>query len=120
MFIENTTVSEEHQIQETLRACTKNVSRFDYFLPNLKKYLGNKINVFKCGCISSKIEEWESIRSDKEILKTVKGLASDFEPESPSQKTKVMSGQASQNGNVEINKLVGKGVIEYIEHKRRV
>ena len=38
--------------------------------------------------------------------KSVKGLALDFEPESPSQKTKVMSGQTSQN----VNKLVGKGV----------
>ena len=89
-------------------------------MPNLKTYLRNKINVFKCGCISSKIPEWENIRSDKEILKTVKGLALDFEPESPSQKTKVMSGQASQNVNVEINKLVGKGVIEYTEHEWRV
>ena len=75
-------------------------------MPNLKTYLRKKINVFKCGCISSKIQEWENIRSDKEILKTVKGLALDFEPESPSQKTKVMSGQTSQN----VNKLVGKGV----------
>ena len=61
-----------------------------------------------------------NIRSDKEILKTVKGLALDFEPESPSQMNKVMSGQASQNVDVEINKLVGKGVIEYTEHERRV
>ena len=35
IFIENTTVSEEHQIQEILTACTEN----DYFLPKLKIYL---------------------------------------------------------------------------------
>ena len=29
-----------------------------------------------------------------------------------------MSGQASQNVMVEINKLVGKGVIEYTEHEK--
>ena len=39
-----------------------------------------------------KIQEWENITSDKEILKTVKGLTLDFEQEPPSQITKVMSG----------------------------
>ena len=57
IFIENTTVSEEHQIQEILTACTKNVSKFDYFWPKLKTYLRNKIKAFKGGCISSKIQE---------------------------------------------------------------
>ena len=73
MLIENTTVSEEHQIQEILTTCTKNISRFDYFLPKLKTYLRNKIKVFKGFCISSKIPEWENITSDKEILKIVEG-----------------------------------------------
>ena len=57
IFIENNTVSEEHQIQEKGTACTENVSRFDYFLPKLKIYLRNKIKAFKGGCISSRIEE---------------------------------------------------------------
>ena len=38
-----------------------------------------------------------------------------FEQEPPRQKTKVMSGQASQKVMVEINKLVDKGVTEYTE-----
>ena len=117
-FIENTTVSEEHQIQEILTACTKNVSRFDYFWPKLKTYLRNKIKAFKGGCISSKIQEWGNITSDKEILKTVRGLTLDFEQEPQVQKTKMMSGQASQKVMVEINKFVGKGVIEYTDHKK--
>ena len=50
-------------------------------------------------------------------MKNVEGLTLDFEQEPPSQKTKVMSGQASQKVMVEINKRVGKGVIEYIEHE---
>ena len=112
------TVSDEHQIQEILTACTENVSRFDYFLPKLKTYLRKKIKAFKGGCISSKIQEWENITSDKEILKTVEGLTLDSVHELPSQNSKVMSGQASQNVMVEINKLVGKGVIEYTEHEK--
>ena len=43
-------------------------------------------------------------------------LALDFEQEPPSQNSKVMSGQASQNVMVEINKLV---VTEYTEHEKR-
>ena len=50
-------------------------------------------------------------------MKTVEGLTLDFEQEPPSQNTKVVSGQASQKVMVEINKLVGKGVIEYTEHE---
>ena len=53
MFIKNTTVSKEHQIQDILTACTENVSRFDYFLPKLKTYLRNKIKALKGGCISN-------------------------------------------------------------------
>ena len=71
MFIKNTTVSEEHQIQDILTACTENVSRFDYFLPKLKTYLRNKIKALKGGCISNKIQEWENMTSDEEIVKTV-------------------------------------------------
>ena len=71
MFIKNTTVSEEHQIQDILTACTENVSRFDYFLPKLKTYLRNKIKALKGGCISNKIQEWENNTSDEEIVKTV-------------------------------------------------
>ena len=84
----------------------------------LKKYLRNRIEAFKGGCISSKIQEWENITSDKDILKTVEGLTLDFEQELPSQKTKVMNGQVSQNGMVETNKPVGKDVIEYTEHEK--
>ena len=84
-------------------------------MPKLKKYLRNRIEAFKGGCISSKIQ---NITSDKDFLKTVEGLTLDFEQERPSQKTKVMSGQASQNVMVETNKLVGKGVIEYTEHEK--
>ena len=82
-------------------------------MPKLKTYLRNKIKAFKGGCISSKIQEWKNIISDKEILQTVEGLTLDFEQEPLSQKTKVMSGQASQKVMVEINKLVGKGAIEF-------
>ena len=32
--------------------------------------------------------------------------------------TKVMGGQASQKGMVEINKLVGKGLVEFTEHEK--
>ena len=51
-------------------------------------------------------------------MKTVEGLTLDLEQEPPSQKTKVMSGQASQKVMTEINKLIGKGVIEYTEHEK--
>ena len=89
----------------------------DYFLPKLKTHLINKIKAFKDGCISRKIQEWENITSEKEILKTVEGLTLDFEQEPLSQKTKVKSGQASQKVMVEINNLVAKGVTEYTEHE---
>ena len=52
IFIENTTVSEEHQIQEILTACNKNVSRFDYFWP---KSFRNKIKAFKVKFKNGKI-----------------------------------------------------------------
>ena len=114
---------EHHSFRRTsnpgdINSMYKNVSRFDYFWPKLKTYLRNKIKAFKGGCISSKIQEWENITSDKEILKTVEGLTLDSVHEPPSQNSKVMSGQASQNVMVEINKLVGKGVIEYTEHEK--
>ena len=87
-------------------------------MSKLKIYLRNKIKAFKGSCISSKIQEWENITSDKEILKTVEGLPLGFEQEPPLQKTKVMSGQALQKVMVEISKLIGKGLIEYTEHEK--
>ena len=87
-------------------------------MSKLKTYLRDRIKVFISSCISNKTQEWENIKSDKEILKTADGLTLDFEQEHPSQKTKVMSGQSSQKGMIEINKLIGKGVIEYIEHEK--
>ena len=84
-----------------LRACTKNVRRFDYFLQKLKTNLKNKIKVFKANCISSKIQEREKI-TIKTVLETVKGLTLDFEQELPIQKAKNMSGQASQKMMEEI------------------
>ena len=51
-------------------------------------------------------------------MKPVVGLTLDFKQEPPTPNIKVMSGQASQNVLVEINKLVGKGVIEYTEHEK--
>ena len=50
-------------------------------------------------------------------MKTVDGLTLDFEQEPTSEKTKVMSGQASQKVMVKINKLLGEGVVEYTEHE---
>ena len=58
--------------------------------------------------------------SEKWNLKTNKGLTLVFEQDTPSQKTKFMCGQASQKVMVEINKFIGKGVIEYTEHEKRV
>ena len=51
-------------------------------------------------------------------MKIVEGLTLDFEQEPRSQYSKVISSQSSQNVMVEINKLVGKGVIEYTEHEK--
>ena len=51
-------------------------------------------------------------------MKTVEGLTLDLEQEPPSQKTKMMSGQASQIVMVKINKLVGEEAIEYTEHEK--
>ena len=110
------TVSEEHQIQKIITVYTENLSRFSYLLPKLKTYLRNKIEAIKSGCISSKIQEWENITSNKEILKTVEGLTLDFEQEPTSGKTKIMSDLASQKLMPEINKLIGKDVIECAEH----
>ena len=106
-------------MQEVLTACTKKVSRFDYYLPKLKTYLRNKIKAFKGGCISSKNQEWENITSVKDILKTVEGLTLNYEQQLPSQKTKMISGQASQKVMEEISKLIAKGVIEYTKHEKR-
>ena len=48
-------------------------------------------------------------------MKNIEGLTLDFEQWLASQKTKTMNGQASQKAIEEINKLIGKGVIEYTE-----
>ena len=47
----------------------------------------------------------------------MEGLTLDFQQETPSQKIKVMSGQASKV-MTEINKLIGKCVIESTEHEK--
>ena len=79
-----------HKLSET------NLRNFKAYLrKKLKTCLRNKIKAFKGGWISSKIEEWENITLDKEILKTIEILRLDFEQELLSQKTKMMSGQAS-------------------------
>ena len=114
-----TTVSKEHQIQEIFTACTEKVSRFNYFLLKLKTYSTNKTKAFNGGCISNKVQEWENITSDKEILKTVEGLTLDFEQELSSQNTKMISGQSSQKVMEEINKLIAKNVIEHSKHEKR-
>ena len=119
VYIKNTTVSKEHQIQEIFTACTEKVSRFNYFLLKLKTYSTNKTKAFNGGCISNKVPEWENITSDKEILKTVEGLTLDFEQELPSQNTKMISGQSSQKVMEEINKLIAKNVIEHSKHEKR-
>ena len=74
----------------------------------LKTYLQYRIKTFKGGCISRKIQEWENITSDKEILKAVEDLTLDFEQEPPIQKTRMRSSQASQKVMEEINKLIKK------------
>ena len=51
-------------------------------------------------------------------MKTAEALTLDFEQEPPSQNTKVMRVQTSQKMVIEINKLIGKGVKEYTEHKK--
>ena len=50
-------------------------------------------------------------------METVKGLKSDFVQKSPSQKTEMMSCPASKKVMGEINKLIGKSVIEYTEQE---
>ena len=52
----------------------ENVSRFDYCLLKSNIYLRNKVKALIGGFISSKIQKWENIISDKEILKTAKRL----------------------------------------------
>ena len=52
-------------------------------------------------------------------MKTIEELTLDFQQEPPSQKTKMISGQASQKGIQDISKLIGKGIIEYTEHEKR-
>ena len=42
----------------------------------IKDKLKKQIKAFKGGCISSKIQEWKNITSNKEVLKTVEGLTS--------------------------------------------
>ena len=51
-------------------------------------------------------------------MKTVEGLTLDFEQESLSQKTKVISSEVPQKVMLKINELAPKGVIEQTEHKK--
>ena len=66
----------------------------------------------------SQVQEWENNTLENKILKIIKSLPLDLEQDPPSQKTKLMSGQASQKVMEEINKLVDKGVIVYTEHEK--
>ena len=68
-------------------------------------YLRNKIKAFNGGCVSSKAQEGKYY-SRQRNSETVEGLSLDSEQEHSSQKTKLMSGQASQKVLEEINKLI--------------
>ena len=59
--------------------CTRNVSLFFEYLPKFKEYLCMCIDQFSTGCISKQISVWESITSDPEVLRTVKGIRLEFE-----------------------------------------
>ena len=87
-------------------------------MPELKTWLQKKIETFKGGCISDKINEWKKLTSDLEILQTVQGLTLDFlEEEPPDTMQQVKSGQNSPQIMEEVKKLLNKGVVVRTVHE---
>ena len=61
----------------------------------MEQWLQKKLQNFKSGCISIKLNQWAKITSDPNILQTVKRLTLDFLEEPSINKFGMKSGQNS-------------------------
>ena len=57
----------------------KEVSDLELCMPSLKAYLSTKKDLFMGGQIKTKLNEWEKLTSDPEVLQTVQGIQISFD-----------------------------------------
>ena len=90
---------------------------FEQLLPELKQWLQKKLQHFKDGCISTRLEKWAIIKSDPEILQTVEGLKLDFSEVPSINKVGMKGGQNFPQIMSEANKPLKKGIVINTAHE---
>ena len=85
---------------------------------DLKQYLHNKCDCFNAGCVSTSIDTWREITSDREILTTARGATIEFDatPHCMSQPTVSFSLDETDIIDNEVVKLLSKGIIKTTTH----
>ena len=67
-------------IIHSLENIKNSLSKFPPLVRDLKEYFENRYTYFRAGCITKFISNWQMITSDKEILASVRGATTEFDP----------------------------------------
>jgi hypothetical protein len=105
---------------KTINSSVSPVSKWKIFIPILKDYLRRLCASSKTGRISNHFSAWTSITSDKEILSDTRGITIELS-EMPAQHRFVQIKFNSAETEIietEINKMLGKEIIEQVEHTK--
>jgi hypothetical protein len=78
--VDSTLLKRGHEVilTETLQTVIDDVSKFDSLLPRIMTGLEQSVRTFKAGNLSSSLNKWKSITSDKEIIDMETGTTIDF------------------------------------------
>ena len=103
---------------QALENIKRSVSEFPSFVRDLTNYLEQKYTIFRAGCITKSISDWQMITSDKEILTSVRGstIAFDTQPFNSKRPQSIFSNDESAIIDSEVSKLFSKNIIETADH----
>ena len=109
-----TTGPESHQVVKKLREIQNSVSMFTQILPLLLNYLHSRCTNFTAGQVKLHYSAWTKLTSDKDILSDVLGVSiqCDDTPVQHKLPTNKHNENDTKNINLEVQKLLTKGVIE--------
>ena len=104
---------DRQEMIQFLEEIKHSVSNFPSIVSDLKQYLHNKCDCFNAGCVSTSIDTWQEITSDREILTIARGATIEFDatPHYMSQPTVSFSLDETDIIDNEVVKLLSKGII---------
>ena len=106
--------------QQTIQELTNIVSIKPFNIMSIRAYVRSRSNEFKAGRLKHYFRKWKELTSDKEILQTVLGLQLEFLGDPPVKHNSYIpqfSKEDEAATDLEIQKLLAKGVITKCEHE---